>query len=132
MFYTHALGNTITVVTKKSDKHQGDWIMMGDIRVRFPNPRSAGTVYEQQRKQHNNKDTQSAPLIGHIGQVCPSIIPEDHNLETSQDESLHKVYISCSAFRGKDINGINQLFRDNLRETYDTIFDIDAEPLEIP
>ncbi len=57
MFYTDALGDTITMVTKKSDKHQGDWILTGDIMVRFPRPRAASTVYAQQRKQHNNRDT---------------------------------------------------------------------------
>ena len=106
--------------------------MTGDIRVRFPSPRAVGTVYDQQRKQHNNTNARSSKLIGHTGQVCPTIIPSGHNVETSQDDSLHKAYISCSAFRGKYNNGINQLFRDNLREIYDTIFDIDAEPLPIP
>ena len=27
MFYTHALENTATVVTRKSEKHQGEWIL---------------------------------------------------------------------------------------------------------
>ena len=45
---------------------------------------------------------------------------------------MHKVFISCSAFRGKDINAVNQLFRDGLKEIYDAIFDIDADPLEVP
>ncbi len=27
LFYTYALGDTVTVVTKKSDKHQRDWIL---------------------------------------------------------------------------------------------------------
>ena len=53
-------------------------------------------------------------------------------METSQDESLHKAYIACTTFRGKDSNGINQLFRGSLREIYDKIIDIDAEPLPIP
>jgi hypothetical protein len=65
MFYTDALGDTITVVTKDSDKHQGDQILTGEIRVRFPSPRAACTVYDQQREQHNNMDTQSSRLIGH-------------------------------------------------------------------
>ena len=33
--------------------------------------------------------------------------------------------------RGTNGNGISQLFRDSLREIYDTIFDIDAEPLDV-
>ena len=106
--------------------------MTGDIRVRFPRPRAASTIYDQRRKQHNNRDTQSSRLIGHTGQVCPILIPSGHSGETSQDDSLHKAYISCPAFRGKDSNGIHRLFRDSLREIYDKIFDIDAEPLPIP
>jgi hypothetical protein len=132
LFYTDTLGDTITVVTKKSDKHQGDWILTGDIRVRFPSPRATITMYDQQRKQHNNMDTHLSRLIGHTGQACPILIPSGHRGETSQDESLHKAYISCKTFRGKDHNGIQQLFRDNLREIYDKIFDINAEPLPTP
>jgi hypothetical protein len=57
LFYTDALGDTITVVTRKCDKHQGDWILTSDIRVRFPSMIAAGTTYEQQRNHHNNRDT---------------------------------------------------------------------------
>ena len=71
-------------------------------------------------------------MIGHTGQVCPILIPSGHSGETSQDDSLHKAYISCPAFRGKDSNGIRHIFRDSLREIYDKTFDIDAEPLPIP
>ena len=77
-------------------------------------------------------DTQSSRLIGHTGHVCPIIIPSGHSGETSQDDSLHKAYISCPAFIGKDHDGIHQLFRDSFREIYDKIFDIEAEPLPIP
>jgi hypothetical protein len=132
MLYTDTLGDIVTRVTKKSDKHQGDWILTGDIRVRFPSPRVASTVYDQQRKQHNNRNTQSSQLIGHAGHVCPIIIPTCHSGETSQDDSLHKAYVACPASRGKDHNGIHQLFRDSLREIYDNIFDIDAKPMPIP
>ena len=90
MFYTDALGDTIIVVTRKPEKHQGDWILTGDISVRFPSPTVASQVYEQQRIQHNNTDTQSARLIGHTGHVCPTIISTSHSGETSQDDSLHK------------------------------------------
>ncbi len=51
LFYTDALGDTLTVVTRKSDKHQGDWILTSDIDVRFPSKRSACIAYEQQRNQ---------------------------------------------------------------------------------
>jgi len=39
LFYTDALEDTIKVVTKKAYKHQGDWILTRDIRVRFPQPK---------------------------------------------------------------------------------------------
>jgi len=47
LFYTDALRDTVTVVTRKSDKHHGDWILTGDIRVRFPIGRAGGTSYAQ-------------------------------------------------------------------------------------
>jgi hypothetical protein len=75
LFYTHALGDIVSVVIRKFDKHQGDWILTGDIRVRFSSRRAASTAYEHQRNQQNNKDTQAARLIGHSGQVCPTLIP---------------------------------------------------------
>ena len=106
--------------------------MTGDIKVRFPNRRAADTSYEQQQNQQNNRDTQSARILGYSGQVCPTLIPTSHSGETSQDDFLHKVCISCLTFRGKDSNGINLLCRDNLHEIYDKLFDIDAEAIEIP
>jgi uncharacterized protein (DUF1330 family) len=127
-----ALGDTVTVVTRKSDKLQGDWILTGDIIVRFPSRRAAGAAYEQQRNQQNNRETQAARLIGHSGQVCPTLIPIGHSGETSQDDSLHKALIACQAFRGKDINGIQQLLRDSLQEIYDRLYDIDVETMEPP
>ena len=132
LFYTDALGDTVTVVTRKSDKHQGDWIFTGDIRVRFPSRRAAGATYEQQRNQQNNRDTQAARLIGHSGQVFPTLIPTRHSGETSQDDSLHKAFIACQAFRGKDSNGIQHLLRDNVQEIYDRLYDIDAELMDPP
>ena len=49
MFYTDALGDIVTIVNKKSEKHQEDWILTCDIRVRFPSKRAASTSYEQHR-----------------------------------------------------------------------------------
>ena len=94
--------------------------------VRFPSPRAEGMAYEQQRKQHNNRYTHASRLLGHTGQVCPTLIPIGHSGETSQDDSLHKLYTLCSAFIGKPN------FFDNLREIYDRLFEIDAEPMDIP
>jgi hypothetical protein len=71
-------------------------------------------------------------LIGHTRQVCPTFIPTWHSCETSQDDSLHKAFIACSAFRGKDNKNLSQLFRDNLHEIYDRVFDIDADTTNDP
>jgi hypothetical protein len=131
LFYTNALGDTFTVVTRKSDKHQGDWILTRDIRVRFLSRRAVVATYEQQRNQQNNRDTHAARLTCHSGQVCPTLISTGHSGETSQDNSLHKACITCQAFRGKDNNGIQQLLLDNLQEIYDRLYDIDAELMEL-
>jgi hypothetical protein len=50
-------GDIITVVTKKTDKQQGEWITIGNIRVRFATNKAAKSAYEQQRSHHNNRDT---------------------------------------------------------------------------
>ena len=60
LFCTDALGDIVTIVARKSDKHQGDWILACDIKIRFPNMRAACTSYEQQRNQQSNMDTQAA------------------------------------------------------------------------
>ena len=50
--HTNTMGDAVTVVTKKADRYQDEWILItGDIRDRFPNARAAVTTYEQQRKQ---------------------------------------------------------------------------------
>jgi len=74
--YTNTLGDTVTVVTKKADPHQGEWITTGDIGVRFPIVRAAGTAYEQQRNQQHKRDSQAYGLLGHTRQVCPTLIPK--------------------------------------------------------
>ena len=124
LFHTDNLGDTITVVTKKQ---HGEWITTGDIRVRFPSATAAGSTYEQQRSQHHNRNTQADRLLGHTWQVFPTLIPTRHTGETAYDDSLHKAFVSCANFRGKDINSLLQLFRDSLQELYDKQYDIDAE-----
>ena len=79
LFYTDALGDIGTVVTRKSNKHQGDRILTGDIRVRFPSRRATSAAYEHQRNQQNNKDMQAARLIVYSGQVCSTLIPTGHS-----------------------------------------------------
>jgi len=53
LFYTDALGDTVAVVTRKSNNHQGDWILTDNIMVQFPNKRATGVAYEQKRNQRN-------------------------------------------------------------------------------
>jgi len=57
LFHAETLGDTIKVVTKKAEQHHGEWITTGDIRLRFPSARAAGSAYEQQRSQHHNRNT---------------------------------------------------------------------------
>jgi len=59
IMHADAQGDIITAVTKKTDKQQGEWTTTGDIRVRFTASKAAKSAYEQQRSQHNNRDTQA-------------------------------------------------------------------------
>ena len=83
--HTDAHGDIITVVTRKSEQHQGAWILTGDIRVRFPSSRAAISAYTQQRDQHNNRDPRAERLLTHAGQVSPTLIPSGHSSEASED-----------------------------------------------
>ena len=56
LFHDDTLGDTITVVTKKAERQHGEWITIGDIRAKFPSARAAGSLYEQQRSQHHNRN----------------------------------------------------------------------------
>ena len=66
-------------------------------------------------------------MLGHTGQVCPTLIPTGHTGETAQDDSLHKAFVSCANFWGKDNSNLLKLFWDSLQELYGRQYDIDAE-----
>ena len=132
LFYTNTLGDTITVVTRKAEQHQDEWVTTGDDRVRFPSSRAAVTTYEHERTQQHNKDTHADILLGHTRHVCPTLIPTWHNGETSQDDSLHKAFVACTNFRGKHSSNLLQMFRDSLHELYDRLYDLDAERINQP
>jgi hypothetical protein len=59
-------------------------------------------------------------------------IPTRHNDEKTQDGSLHKAFVACPAFLGKDNSSLLQLFPDNLHELHDMLFGIDAEAINAP
>jgi hypothetical protein len=59
-------------------------------------------------------------------------IPTGLTKEASQDDTLHKVFLSSPNFRGKDHAGLHQLFRDCTHEIYDMIVSLDADILDIP
>jgi hypothetical protein len=132
LFHEDTKGDTITVVTKKAEQQHGEWITTGDIKVRFPSARAAGSAYEQQRSKHHSRNTQADRLLGHTWQVCPTLISTGHSGETAQDDTLQKAFVACAHFRGKVSNNLLQLFRDNLQELYDMQYDIDAEQLNQP
>ncbi len=62
------LGDPITVVTKKANTN-ADWILTGDIRVRFPSKRSAITAYEQQRAPVRGHGDSESRILTHDGQI---------------------------------------------------------------
>ena len=130
--YTDTLENTRTIVTRKAEQHQGECIMTGDIRVRSPSARAAGTAHEKQRNPQHSKDAMAYRLLGHTKQVCPTFIRTRHSGETSLEDSLHKAFVAFPSFKGKDINNLAQLFRDNMHDLYDRFFDIDAEAINVP
>jgi hypothetical protein len=47
LMHSDAQGDIIAVVTKKTDKQQGEWTTTCDIRVRFATRRAAKAAYEQ-------------------------------------------------------------------------------------
>jgi hypothetical protein len=100
LLYTDAIGDTVTVVTRKIEKQQGEWTLTCDIRVRFPSARAATSAYEQKRTRHHNRDTQASRLLSYTCQVCPTFIPTGHTSEISQEDNLGKAYIACPMFRG--------------------------------
>ena len=71
-------------------------------------------------------------MLGHTGQVCPTLIPTEHNGETTQDDTLHKAFVACTNFRGKDYTSLLHIFMDSLHDIYDRLYDIDAEPHNQP
>ena len=94
--------------------------MTGDIKVRFPLARFGKHANEEQRGlNHRDKDTSC--LLTHHGIVSPIIIPTGHMGEESDDPSLHKIFISCANFRGKDNNTLQKFLHDSLAEQYDEI-----------
>ena len=117
---------------KKAEQQHREWITTGDIIVRFPSARAAGTTYEHQRNQHQNIDTQADRLLVHTWHVCPTLIPTRHVEETSQDDSLHTLFVACTNFRGKDNRNLLHIFRDSLHELYDRLYDIDADHINHP
>ena len=43
------------------------------------------------------------------------------------EDTLHKAFVACTNFRGKDNNNLLQLFRVNLHEMYDKLYDLVVE-----
>jgi len=99
LFYMDTLGNTITVVTSKAEQHQGEWILTGDIKVRFSSARAAGTTYEQQNNHQRDRATQADRLLGYTRQACPTFTPTGHSEGTSQDDSLNKSFTALQRQR---------------------------------
>ena len=107
------LEDPVIVVTKKLGGPQGIWTLKRDITVRFPSARSANHAYEQQRG-HNYKDKDTSRLPTHNGYISHVIIATWHMGEELDDPTLHKIFISCSHFNGKDNGALHVLLQDSL------------------
>ena len=60
-------------------------------------------------------------MLTHDGKVSLVLIPAGHMGEESDDPSLHKIFISCAHFRGKDNGAIQSYIQDSLAEMYDEL-----------
>jgi len=58
--------------------------------------------------------------------ACPILLPTGHTIEKSEDASLHRLHISCAAFRGLDLGSLLQLFKDSLKDIYDNTISLDG------
>jgi hypothetical protein len=121
----------ITVVTKKIGGSHRAWKLTRDIRVRFSSARSAKQAYEQNRG-HYYKDTDTSRLLTYNGCVNLVIIPTGHLGDESDDPTLHKVFISCTHFKGKDNGALHALVKDNLAEQYEDLFLLPDDDFDIP
>jgi hypothetical protein len=124
--HTDAQVDIITVVTKIMDKQQGEWTITSDIRVRFATSRAAKSAYEQQRIQHNNRDTYAERMLTYTWHVCPILLPIGHTSEASEDASMHRLHGSCAAFRGLDAGSLLHLFKDSLKDIYNNTISLDG------
>jgi hypothetical protein len=124
--HTDAQGDIMTVVTMKWDKQQGEWTTIGDIRVRFATSKAAKTAYEQQHSKHNNRDAHAERMLTYTRHVCPVLLPTRHTNQASEDASLHRLHVSCAAFRGLDAGSLLQLFKDSIKDIYDNTISLDG------
>jgi hypothetical protein len=108
------------------DKQQGEWTSTCDIRVRFATSRAEKSDYEQQRSQHNNRDTHSGRLLTYTWHVCQELLPIGHTSKASEDASLHRLYVSCAAFQSLDAGSLLQLFKDILKAIYENTISLDG------
>jgi hypothetical protein len=53
------------------------------------------------------------------------LISTGHTSEASGDASLHKLRVSCAAFRSLDAGSLLQIFKDNLKDMYDNTISLD-------
>jgi len=59
--------------------------------------------------------------LTHNGCASPVIIPTRHMGEESDAPILHKIFISCTQFRGKDTGALQVLLQDNLSKQYEDV-----------
>jgi hypothetical protein len=71
-------------------------------------------------------------MLNRNGTVSPIIIPTRHMGQVSDDTSLHKVFISCTRFRGKNNGALHALHQDNQAEQYKGLLLNPDDDFDIP
>jgi len=77
-------------------------------------------------------DKDTTRLHTHNGCVSSVIIPTGHMGYESDDHTLHKIFISCAHFRGKDNETLQALLQDNLAAQYEDLLLHPDDDFSIP
>ena len=113
-------GDPITVVIRKANTNS-DWILPGDIRVRFPSKRSVMAAYEQQRAPVRGHIDNESRILTHDGQISQTLLPTGNIGSESSEASLHRFFLSCELLKRKDNGELPTLFRDIMKDSYEDI-----------
>jgi len=72
-------------------------------------------------------------MLPYTWHVCLVLLPTGHTSDASEEASLHRLHVSCAAFRGLDAGSLLQLFKDSLKDIYDNTISLDdANAYQMP